>query len=242
MQNGSLEVFANGVYKLNSKEKGPEVISFENKLLYRFMDHLYVEKENLEDLTSDEVSDLCRARASYPVLIDEANSSVKKNFKEFIHRKNPQCIFEIGAGESPLLDCVDTKVSYAVCDADASLLDKEKKGLVFHNFSFESPNIPFGDNYFDLVVAVFVLHFQFYEVQIKELARCIADDGVFLANIYRRKESGRVGLVQKFEQYGFYVFRLEDPQELCKNHEYWVIGKKEKNVESDVALFKSILT
>lgn len=197
--------------------------------LYRFMDSLYIKKENLEDLSPKEVSNLCRARLRYPDLIGPVNGKVKKIINMYVQAVRPSLLFEIGAGESPAVDNPPSETIYLKSDADSRLSEKKQEEMVL--FSEENYRLPYDNCSLDMAVAVFVFQFKIYREQIEELYRCLKIDGVIVANVYRRRQDSRADLEKDFNYSGFYIVRLQDPQNLCREHEYWLIGKNKELIE-----------
>ena len=229
-----------GVFRLASGSKGPKEIFHNGEKLFRFMDCLYVRQEHLEDLSPLEVTNLCRARAQYPSLIGGVNGEVKGIFSRLIHALSPSKLLEIGAGSNPVLAECPPEMNYVTSDADADAGSGDQGSLI--EFSDVHSHLPYQDEFFDMIVAVFVLHFRFYQAQVGELFRCMAKDGVFVANVYRRRQCSRMELQWGFESVGFSVVRISDPKQLCEMHEFWVVGKDLARVSHAVGKLEKLLT
>lgn len=236
-----MEEVSTGVFRLNSDEPGPDTYEHNNIILYRFMDQFYICREHLDEMSQEEVSHLCRARLKFPQLITAVNGRVKEYFKRLINSISPRKILEIGAGESPLFPQPPAGMEYAMADADIEV----KKGLraesEFNEFSGEDPVLNYPDNHFDMAVAVFVLQFPFPLTQVAEIYRCLADDGVMVANIYRRQPTANASLREEFSSAGLIVHAITDPESLCKAHEYWIIGKNKDKVIACAATLHDII-
>ncbi|ERV77717.1 hypothetical protein Q058_02847 [Pseudomonas aeruginosa BL04] len=219
----SIEEVVDGVFKLQGG--GDRCIEHNGERLYRFMDSFYIRKEHLYELTPDEVSNLCRARSRYPQLITDVNDLVQSIFRRLVSQVNPSSLLEIGSGSRPLLSPPPESILYVMSDADQSVMMGTASKAQFCEFSSTNSMLPYEESFFDMVVAVFVLQFNFYEAQISELYRCIAPQGIFVANVYRRPSHASKQLCAQFESKGFNVRRIEDPQSLCSGHEYWLISK-----------------
>jgi len=229
-----------GVYQNNGTPRGPETIEHEDRILYRFMDRFYIRCET-ENLTPVEVSDLCKARASDPALIGKPDSVVRELFKAFVNQRRPKHLLEIGAGTNPILQVNDSlvdgrKILYVKCDADSGNMDGN------HVFSGQNSSLPYEADFFEMALAVFVLHFHFYAEQIAELYRCLAPSGVFVANVYRRTPRSLECLTQSFVDKGFVVKKLLDPKSLCQGHQYWVISKNACSAEIALSDLKILIS
>lgn len=230
-----------GVFQLKPGAQGGSIEYKDGKPLYRFMDSLYIHEQNLHLLSPEYVTNLCRARSNNTDLIGGANHRVKEVFRKYLEIASPTIVFEIGAGTLPLMAAAPSGMTYILSDADPKAADEISDGENFCVFSRSDYKLSYEDNYFDLVVAVFVFQFRVYNQQIKELYRCIAKSGVILANVYRRPQDSRADLVKEFESFGFSVSILDDPEQLCKEHEYWIIGKSEDSNRTAADIFKSIV-
>jgi hypothetical protein len=220
-----------GVFQLTGNDQGDEVVERNGEQLYRFMDNLYIRQQHLHLLSPGEVTNLCRARSNNPQLIGGANARVKKILLKYLERTVPKAVFEIGAGKLPLISTAPPEMIYVLSDADPQAGEDIPNEDNFCIFSSSEYKLNYSDNYFDVVVAIFVFQFHVYPKQIAELHRCIASNGILIANVYRRPQSARLELINEFEAAGFFVSILSDPEELCKTHEYWIIGKnKEINI------------
>jgi SAM-dependent methyltransferase len=222
------------VYRSENGEGGAE-ISYRGTVLYRFMDRLYLSCES-EFLEEDEVAALCRERANQPALISPVNAKVKDAFRQLIYAMAPGRILEVGSGSNPILsnqDASERNISYHTSDADPANSPTQ--------FSCSCSKLAFADDYFDLVGAVFVLHFRFAEDQIREISRCLAPSGVFIANVYRRGDSSKESLALAFASSGLCLVRLPDPQDLCINHEYWVASPNIETATKTSQLLANLL-
>ncbi|MBO0368516.1 hypothetical protein GIB23_15625 [Pseudomonas putida] len=216
-----------GVLKFFGSAKGPDCTVFRGREYFRFMDFFYTHTPYLDELDADDVSHLCRARAKYPELISEANTSVRELFKKVALELSPKTFLEIGAGSHPIFgNEVQARVDYVISDADPEVVQKfHGQGIQCQVFSNAEPALNYPDNHFELVMAVFVLHFPFYTEQITELHRTMSMSGAMIANVYRRTSSARDKLLADLKREGLKVHRVQDAKGLCKEHEHWIIGK-----------------
>ncbi|MFC0711474.1 methyltransferase domain-containing protein [Azorhizophilus paspali] len=236
-----VEEVSEGVFKLRDKNVGPDVIEYDGGRLYRFMDGFYVRREHLDEMSPAEVSSLCRARLGVPQSINPVNKEVKENFRLLTRRLGARNILEIGAGRHPLFESAPTGTFYALADADEEVRGGLTEPNEFNEFSESAPDLKYRDGQFDLIVAVFVFQFPFYPAQISEVARCLAQDGVLVANVYRRRIESRIILKEQFLSSGLNVKSISDPKKLCRDHEYWVIGRTQENIDECVKLLLELI-
>lgn len=227
MSDRDFEMIEPDVLKVKGNDKGPEETEFLGKTYYRFMDFFYTYTPYLDELNPVDVSHLCRARASFPDLISQANKDVRELFRQVAKELKPKTFLEIGAGLNPIFyDQPENCTGYVISDADPEVIQKlcnEKNNC--HVFSNSYYTLPFDDDHFDLVMAVFVLHFPFYPNQLTELYRTISPLGAMVANVYRRTIEAKIKLSEDIEKAGFKIQKIHDTKKLCKDHEYWILGK-----------------
>ncbi|MDA8520202.1 hypothetical protein [Acidovorax sp. NCPPB 4044] len=222
-----------GIYR-NDGDAGPKDVLFENQKLIRFMDKFYLRCDP-EHLTAVEVSVLCAERAKDPSVVLGPNGDVRTIFKKYISLLQPKRFLEIGAGNNPIFSGVEAQelgVAYSTCDADPKYADL---------FSGQSSELSYSDGFFDMASAVFVLHFRFYEAQVSELFRCLANSGIFVANVYWRSQESRKGLAKMFLDAGFSLSIVPDEQRICRDHEYWILGKRDSDVAEAGIKFREVL-
>ncbi|PMV24995.1 MULTISPECIES: hypothetical protein [unclassified Pseudomonas] len=233
-----------GVLKVvDDTKKGPEEVLHSEVMYYRFMDYFYTQTKHLDQLTPEGVSNLCRARAKYPSLISKTNVEVRSLFKALAKTINPATLLEIGAGRNPVFeDEPPTKMHYVLSDADNEV-------VVFHSennsecyaFSGEICNLPSREDYFEMVIAVFVLHFPFHKNQLVELYKRLSSSGVIIANVYRRSTEARESLISEITETGFKIKKIVDSAKLCRDHEYWILGKSYAQLENCAIILKKLI-
>lgn len=232
-----------GVLKLMTGEAGPDEITYKGTNYYRFMDFFYIQNKDFDDLAPEAVSNLCRARAKFPHLISDVNQDVRRIFKVLVQKINPTNLLEIGVGKNPIFGSTDAKPNqYILADADNEIVEFHKNSNNdCYNFSEQTCQIPSFDSFFDMAIAVFVLHFPFHINQIVEVYTRIKNSGVVIANVYRRDFASREKLTCDILSTGFKILKVQDSANLCRDHEYWILGKDDKDIQNCASILKNIL-
>jgi hypothetical protein len=244
MNDNFLEEVEPGVLKLTSNEPGPEEVDYRGTTYYRFMDFLYIRNKNLDELSTEEVSNLCRARAKYPGLISTVNYDVRRVFKLLAEKVQPSSLLEVGAGRNPIFGNGDRKPDYYIlADADSEVVAYHaNRSNDCYEFSNEICALPQFEDFFEMAIAVFVLHFPFHSNQILELSKRLKNSGVIVANIYRRSFTSREQLTFDILNVGLKILKVQDVDNLCRDHEYWILGKEEEVVQNCGSLLKEIIS
>jgi SAM-dependent methyltransferase len=204
----------------------PENIVWNDRSYSRFMNIFYIDRP-CDELTTDQVQVLCRARNNRRASIGEVNTKVRAVLRLAIFDLAPRRALEIGAGNSPVMtvqEALEHQIDYVISDGDETNSTEV--------FSGDRATLGYETNTLDMVVALFVLHFKFFDSQISEIARCLAEDGVFLANMYRREQSSRLLLIGQMKKHNLTVKIVKDLHLLCNDHEYWFIGKNPSRLDS----------
>lgn len=228
----SAQKICEGVYRV-AERGGDSSIEIDGKYYYQIMDFFYIELP-AEELSPEQVSGLCQARADEPRCFGGANKKIKQLFNRFLKSNEGKTILEIGAGTNPILS--ESEVSSHQIKYIGSDADNKYSGL----YHFDaSTNLP--DDSLDVVIALFVLHFKFYEHQISQIYEHMKEDGIFLANVYNRNAASREKLKQDFENVGFKVEFIVDPQNTCRDHHYFFVSKDGIVIEKNKTLLLDLL-
>lgn len=192
---------------------------------YRIMDLFFTELP-ADELNLEQVLAICHERAKDIRCSSGANKKVKSLFNSFLENDQVKNILEVGAGDSPILEAKDIqqrKISdYVISDADNTYQ------CVTVIFGESNQLTTYPPEHFDVVIALFVLHFKFYPSQISQIYEHLKSSGIFLANVYNRSDASRAKLVQDFRDVGFFVELMEDPKPWCKDH-FYLFAAKEKD-------------
>lgn len=227
----SFEKICEGVFR--SQEKGNSDIQVGGKTYSQIMDYFYIESP-ADELSPEQVSGLCQARANEPRCFGGANKTIKQLFNSFLKMVTQKNILEIGAGMNPILTEEEAKlqdIKYIRSDADNK----------YENLYHFDANTNLPNDSLDIVIALFVLHFRFYEHQISQIYEHIKEDGIFLANIYNRSQESRENLVADFNKVGFHVEIFKDPRNICRDHFYFFASKNKSIIEENKKKLLSLI-
>lgn len=213
-----------GVYKCNNLDTA-RIEYIDGIKHYRIMDFFFTELP-ADELNLEQVLAICHERAKDKRCSSGANEKVKSLFSSFLENDQIKNILEVGAGDSPILGAQDIqqrKISdYVISDADNIYQ------CVTVVFGESNALTRYPPEHFDLVIALFVLHFKFYPSQITQIYEHLKSNGIFLANIYNRSDESRAKLIQDFRDVGFFVELMADPKPWCKDH-FYLFAAKEKD-------------
>lgn len=202
----------------------PPQLEILGKTYIRFMDFIYLPREP-EELSEEQVVAVNEIRQRYMDILAERaiNLHVRDLVLRLVQYVAPNSVLELGAGYNPIFGHPPEGMNYWIADLNEKAIEAvRKEGL--EGFVFKSDGIlPLDPGTVDLMVAIFVLQFRFSVAQIATLAQVLTNDGVMVANVYRRSEESRDKLLRLFAFTGFEALILEDPSKLCRGHEYWCL-------------------
>lgn len=233
MSENVLEEIEVGVLKIKGDKPGPDKVDYKGETYYRFMDFFYIQNCSLDELEPAQVSNLCRARAKYPNLISVVNHDVREVFKKLTEAVRPTNLLEIGVGLNPIFGSDGYKPEfYILADADTEIvMHYENLNNDCYVFSKDVCEIPDFDNFFEMVIAIFVMHFPFHKNQLLEIKKRLKKSGIVVANVYRRDFASRERLARDMADVGFKIMKVQDSHNLCRDHEYWVLGQEDAHVK-----------
>jgi len=224
-----LKFHGNGIFYIEDFEiEAPKEIKIDGHKYLRFCDFIYI-PASTEKLSKEQIISTNALRKNY----FEKHPEFKKNLKvhelfySLISELKVKNILEFGSGYNPSLFDFQGEIQYS--DFDPEVVNHLSRfGLKSHVFSTDN-TLNIENEEIDLVISIFVLHFKISDLQMSELFRILAKDGVFLFNLYSRSKNSRLELKQKLEKVGFYVARIEDEHNICSNHEYWILFKNKSS-------------
>lgn len=188
---------------------GPPIAYIGNELYFRFMNFIYL-AQPLESLSTEQVRKLCDVRLEY---IDELvnyqiNSIMVDTITDCVKAKKSHPIsslkaldFGCGSGLSsqmllnrmPNLDLIGVDIS-------EKAISRCQEQHINARLTKVRERLPFSTAQFDIVFAVFVMHFNIDMPTLRELCRVLRPSGLFVFNVYQR---GIVELTEQLNEAGF---------------------------------------
>ena len=209
----------------------PNIISINNKEYFRFCDFILIPCQT-DLLTPQQVVNVNKLRAKYYESHPQftVNKKIRKVFYALINIWKPKTILEFGPGSNPIKfeDNIDIEIQFSDFNEDSvSILNAE--GLKCSYFDKQG-KLNIENNSIDAIISIFVFQFDISQNQINEMFRVLSNDGIVIANIYKRSNKSRMELLNKFHLSGFTSQIIKDYNEICNQHEYWFFFK---NISED---------
>jgi len=192
---------------------GPPMASIDGKMYFRFMNFIYLPQPP-ESLTAERVKKICDVRLEFfdQLVNYQLNSSVVDVITGCVaakHANPPSSLkaldFGCGSGLSsqllldriPNLDLTGVDISEK---AIARFQQEQKNKNIKAALTRVGERLPFETGAFDLVFAIFVMHFNIDMLTLGELRRVLRPPGLFVFNVYQRDTDG---LAAQLEEAGF---------------------------------------
>lgn len=212
--------------KFDKNSVGSSEIIIKGVKYFRFMDFFYLPKPVIE-LSQSEVVAICDLRQDYAEHVIDLglNSKIINCAVSIIKElsKEPVEILDFGCGSGLSISMLSEQIPFATFNgvdiSEKAVQTAKKRG--FNVLLLNDSNLPFKDENFDVVVAIFVLHFSISDHYFKEIFRVLKKTGIFIFNTYNQNKNI---LLSKISKYGFECKEL-DCKELPDNH-YVIIGYK----------------
>lgn len=211
---------------------GPSVAEIFGQKYYRFMDFFYLSKLPYQ-LEQHEVVELCNLRIDYfdRVIDLDLNMKVVRCMAQYVLTYSQDLLprmfnvldFGCGSGSSTyLINQFLPKASIFGVDVSAKAIDLAKqKGYSTTYARFDDP-LPYENGQFDVVFAVFVMHFTLPLNSILEINRILANDGFFIFNLYNFEPPA---LRDSLASVGFLEPQVINCNSLPPNHRIYVCHK-----------------
>jgi SAM-dependent methyltransferase len=198
------------VYTKFTKEMiGPAKAYIGNSLFFRFMNFIYL-PQPLESLTTEQVKNICDVRLKY---IDELvnyqlNSLIVDTMVDcaIAQKFSPDSSwkaldFGCGSGLSSqmLLDRMPKLDLIGVDISEKAIFRCQEQGIRAR-LSEVGEKLPFDTAEFNIVFAVFVMHFGIDMPTFRELCRVLRPSGLFVFNVYQRNIAE---LTEQLKEAGF---------------------------------------
>lgn len=188
---------------------GPPMAYIDNELYFRFMNFIYL-PQPLESLTTEQVKKICDVRLEHinELVNHRLNSEIVDTITDCAIAKNSHPLpslkaldFGCGSGLScymlltrmPNLDLIGVDIS------EKAIARCREQGIKAKLTELRG-NLPFDTDCFDIIFAVFVMHFHIDMPTLHELCRVLRPSGLFVFNVYQRDI---VGLTEQLKEAGF---------------------------------------
>lgn len=216
-----------GIFLLHPQYPGepPHNIILEEITLHRFVDSIYV-PGRMEDLSPSQVAvvNSLRLRLVAGGYMSDVHTAVKGVFQSALGLIQPPAVLEWGCGYDPMNLRLPLSSRYVAVDLDPAVVEFQKK-LRLETYEPLNPSLlSLHASAIDAIISVFVFQFRIPTGHVRIMRQLLADDGVVLANVYRRDGRSRQQLADLFYDEGFSLARTRDVQGLCDDHEYWLMA------------------
>ncbi len=189
---------------------GPPTVYIGDELYFRFMNFIY-SPQPTESLTTEQVKKICDIRLEYfdELVNYQLNSVMVDTITDCVVEQNSHHVsllkaldFGCGSGLSsqmllnrmPNLDLIGVDIS------EKAISCCQEQGIKAKLTELRG-RLPFDTAEFDIVFAVFVMHFNIDMPTLRELCRVLRPSGLFVFNVYQRDI---VGLTEQLEEAGFF--------------------------------------
>ncbi len=183
-----------------SNIKGNKEEEINGEIYYRYMDKIYIPNK-VKFLSNEDVQALSeiRIKLNNEVIDYQYSKEVSLYLLSKINKENKKNIIDFGCGGGFLIDCIkkeDNVVNYYGLDCTKESLElarsniKEIKdfNIFFQEFDKEK-KINLKSNSIDSIISCFVMHFNIYDSQLKELKRVLKKNGQFVYNDFYHKKN-----------------------------------------------------
>jgi len=211
----------------------PKKLLINNKVHYRFCDFIYI-PDGTEYLTDRQVRTVNKIREKYIFSHPQykVNKEIHNCFLGLVKFWRPKTILEVGPGKNPLITNPTNGIN-KIYLADLRFRNKEiNNGNCISRLRFcTNDNLNINNFSIDCIFAIYVFHFWISKTQINEFYRVLSQDGILLANVYRRSKKSKDTLSSDFKDIGFNLTKVPFFIPNHNNNEFWFISKKTKNAK-----------
>lgn len=213
------------IYYTKDQSTVPKEHMIDGRLFHRFCDFILIPCLT-ENLLPQQVVLVNSIRAKY---LNHGqfvvNTTVRKYFLKLIQVVEPTTMLELGPSVNPLISQPSQPNNCFLADfSKEAIVSLKKQNLICEHFGVND-KLRFSNNSIDLIFSIFVLQFNVSVNQIGELNRVLSDDGLVIANVYKRSSNSKEKLLKRFELQGFKCVLVRDSYNLCEKHEYWFLYK-----------------
>jgi SAM-dependent methyltransferase len=188
---------------------GPPVVSIDDDVYFRFMNYIFLPQPP-ESLTTEQVTRICDVRLEYfdELVNYHLNSSVVDSITDCVAAKQSIPVpslkaldFGCGSGlSSQMLLNRMRNLDLIGVDISEKAISRCQEQNIRARLTVLGESLPFKTAVFDLIFAVFVMHFNIDMQTLRELYRVLRSSGLFVFNVYQRDIDG---LRAQLEEVGF---------------------------------------
>lgn len=186
-------------------EVGPQIVRIGEMVYYRFMDFIYLPQPP-ESLSTEQIIEICDLRLEYMdhLVVSTLNERI---VAEAVSRAKANCDFstspvqalDFGCGSglsSLLLQKYWSKLSIIGVDISKKAVACSHEQHLDARLIEPDRCLPFANASFDVIFAIFVMHFNVGVATLAELRRVLRPSGAFVFNVYQRDIDGVVAQLQ----------------------------------------------
>lgn len=210
--------------KFTQDAVGPRVALIGENVYYRFLNFLYIPQPP-ESLTPEQIIEICDLRLDhFDELVNiQLNREVvaliaNKSKCDFLNFDVPIKALDFGCGSGLssqlLLDYLPSLEITGVDISEKAAQMCHQKGLTAIH-TFPDKPLPFSEESFDVIFAIFVMHFQIDISTLVELCRILRKSGIYIFNVYMRDVDG---IIQQLLEAGFSSIHIWDISNMVENH------------------------
>ncbi len=221
--------------RFDSQHVGPKSLVLEGKTYHRFMDFIYIPTPPSK-LSFDEVIELCELRLEFAeTIIDKGvHRAVVNCMVETLKISHPEMVGRsaieiLDFGCSTGLASEEFRAAWGTA-CNVTGLDVSKRAVATARsrgthavVATNEGAFPFPTSSFDVVIAVFVFHFQVHESRIKEILRVLRPNGFLVFNLYGDVP---VSLWRNLERVGFDIIGEQTECSLPGSHQIYMAAPK----------------
>lgn len=219
-----LQYYKHGIYYISpdliNKRSLPNIVYLDNIKLIRLLGFIYIPSEP-DNLNLEQIIAINELRFAHKDNYDiyKFNVTIKTLFSLIIKELNPKRLLDYGCGFDPITNYFNYSGDFSVFDIDKGTL----KILQNSNISIIDNLSLINDNKFDLIISIFVFHFNIAESEIINLFRVLSIDGVMVVNAYRTDKPYFTDLKNRLVKNSFKIIELNIPEK--DDHKLLVIYK-----------------
>ena len=216
----------------DAKMLGPKTVIIDDHKFYRFMDFFYLPAP-ANNLTYNQIVEICDLRLKYfSYVIDlDLNKKIVSLMVNFVKNKlmlkmnGHLKILDFACGSGDFYGYIKQKLPeihlFGLDISKCAINRAVKNGLNATCISINEP-FPFKENFFDVVFAVFVMHFNLKYIPFNELYRTVKEDGYLIFNVYNQNISELINLLSIVD---FIHYNNIEKPEILKSHMIMIFKK-----------------